>query len=361
MTREPTAGIGHNMPPDDRRGEFCAAITLWVGNQRLDHALQREELGQLEGLQRVLALRNGLIANCVRFCRQNPRAGAAMAVLTLITFMADNNDGMCRLTVPRMAKIFARNERNIHAAIAVLEKDGLIGVNRVNGLANSYFPLIPAGLDTVGASIAWFADALSDKPKSRVPRTPDVNDRGQHETPDVDDRGVGTGPLSKCARTPVEVRQHSISLREITKGETEVDATYGCAPQESTPNKSQHTLETLTNGHPLDKKSGAAGVGTTRGAGWAAAMGLAATIWWAAPGQLAIATEFHEALLREGATADAIRRGLLKAADRMPLDLARNENRALAIVRKAVLEWVPSDDRKTASNNGRKPGQGFMG
>jgi hypothetical protein len=234
-------GFGANERPtaEDRRQEFCKAITLWVGYMRLDQALERPDLGRLEGLQRVLALRNGLIANCVRWCHMNPRENCRPAVLVIITFMADNSDGLCRLSIRRIAQMLARDERTIHAAISALEKDSMIGVNRRNGFANSYYPKIPAALTEVGASVAWFADALSDKPKSRIypakdaelptgpaaDVTPDVGGRGPFGAPDMDNMGrVATPgveswgdagpPLTRSVMTP-DPKQHSISLSLI--------------------------------------------------------------------------------------------------------------------------------------------------
>lgn len=208
-------GWPSNMDPTARREEFCKAITLYIGNKRLDEALSREELGQLEGLQRVLALRNGLIANCVRHCRQNPGADATLAVLTLITFMADNSDGICRLSVARIAQVFGRSERTIYRCIATLEADGLIGIarNGPKGSANCYWPTIPAGLAEVGASIVWFADALSHKPRARIfaattdPESikkapPDTTVRGGSSTPDTAVTPPLTQPSGDKAKTP---------------------------------------------------------------------------------------------------------------------------------------------------------------
>jgi len=217
------AGWPSNVDPAARRDEFCKAIVLYVGNRRLDEALTREELGQLEGLQRVLALRNGLIANCVRHCRQNAGADVTIAVLTLITFMADNNDGICRLSVARMAQVFGRSERTIYRCLRDLEGGGLIGVvrNGQKGLPNWYWPTVPAGLAEVGASIVWFVDALSDKPKARIfpafvdptsiPKPPpDTNLRG---TPDTTVRGSALPPDTTVSPTPDNPCQH-ISLNK---------------------------------------------------------------------------------------------------------------------------------------------------
>src|SRR5262245_16731377 len=212
MSAPLTPGIGHNLSPTEKQKQFCEAITLWVGNQRLGEAMRREELGKLEGLQRALALRNGTIVNLILLCRLHPQESCRSAVHALITFMADNNEGICWLTVRRIAQLLSRARRSIKEAISVLEKDGLLGVKRANGLANSYWPLIPCGMATVGASVTWFADALSDRPVARVTITPDAECRG---TPEAGFRGGLGGPLKRSAGTP-EAAQHSISLKDIS-------------------------------------------------------------------------------------------------------------------------------------------------
>lgn len=245
------AGWPSNVDPAARKEEFCKAITLYMGNRRLDDALTREELGQLEGLQRVLALRNGLVANCVRHCRQNPGADVTLAVLTLITFMADNNDGICRLSVVRIAQVFGRSERTIYRCLKELEDGGLIGVvrNGQKGLANWYWPTVPAGLAEVGASIVWFVDALSDKPKARIfPATvdptslpkapPDTNVRATPDTavtptPDTSVRGVTVPPDTTPTPTPDNCCQH-ISLTNISNKKATSAEVGAKAPSDQT-------------------------------------------------------------------------------------------------------------------------------
>jgi hypothetical protein len=91
----------------------------------------------------------------------------------MITFLADNNDGMCRLSVTRMCEIFARSRESIVTSIASLEKDGQIGVDRKDGMPSSYWPLIPAALAELSANPVWFVEALSTKPKFRAFGSPE--------------------------------------------------------------------------------------------------------------------------------------------------------------------------------------------
>ena len=161
------------MSVQERREHINQQITLWIGNKRLDAALAAEELGQYSGMQKALLLRNGLLVGAVRHCRINPRADTRMSILTLITFLSDNNDGICRLSVTRMCEIFARSRESIVSSISSLERDGQIGVNRSGGMPNCYWPLIPAALAELSANPVWFVDALSTKPKFRVFGSPE--------------------------------------------------------------------------------------------------------------------------------------------------------------------------------------------
>ena len=161
------------MSVQERREQINQQITLWIGNRRLDAALAAEELGQYSGMQKALLLRNGLLVGAVRHCRINPRADTRMSILTLITFLSDNNDGICRLSVTRMCEIFARSRESIVSSISSLERDGQIGVNRSGGMPNCYWPLIPAALAELSANPVWFVDALSTKPKFRVFGSPE--------------------------------------------------------------------------------------------------------------------------------------------------------------------------------------------
>jgi hypothetical protein len=167
------ANQAHDMPVEERKEYINQQITLWVGNLRLDAALTAEELGQYSGMQKALLLRNGLLVGAVRHCRLNPLADTRMSILALITFLADNNEGICYLSVSRMCEIFARSREAITKAIAALEKDGQIGINRKDGMPSCYWPLLPAALAELSANPVWFVDALSTKPKYRLFGSPE--------------------------------------------------------------------------------------------------------------------------------------------------------------------------------------------
>jgi hypothetical protein len=158
-----------DLTPEERKHRLQREITLWVGNQRLDQAMKREELAQLEGVQRHLALSKSLIPNVIRLCRREKRADTRMAVLVLITLLSDNNNGMCVLTIKRMAELLSRSENSVRDSVNSLEGAGLISVNRtVGGLPNSYWPNVPAVVATMNPAMVWFVDALSKKPVRKL-------------------------------------------------------------------------------------------------------------------------------------------------------------------------------------------------
>lgn len=167
----------------ERKEDFVREITLYVGNRRLDEALAREELAQLEGAERHMALSKNLIIAAAIISRKHKRDSCRLAVFLLISMLSDNSSGCCVLSSTRMAAVLGRDERNIRAAIDVLELDGLIAVDRTKvGLPRAYWPLVPRAIPDMHPACAWFVDALSDKPAPwgrprLVPKTPDVDTR----------------------------------------------------------------------------------------------------------------------------------------------------------------------------------------
>src|SRR5688572_12821456 len=117
------APIGHNgapASPEERaaRERFLREqITLYIGDRRIEHALEQEELAQLEGIERFLTLHKGLLLNLITQCQVNPNMSPASAVLALITALSDNNAAICTLTTVRMAQLLGRqDDRSIRRA-----------------------------------------------------------------------------------------------------------------------------------------------------------------------------------------------------------------------------------------------------
>ena len=151
---------GQTLSNEEKKARIAEEITLWVGNLRLEQALKAEQIGQLRGIERMQALRNSLIIGAIRHCRLNPRADTRLAILTLITFLADNDGGVCHLAVTKITEIFQRSRETIVTCIQNLEQQGQIGVARKNGMPNSYWPLVPAALADLSANTVWLVEAL---------------------------------------------------------------------------------------------------------------------------------------------------------------------------------------------------------
>jgi DNA-binding MarR family transcriptional regulator len=194
------------------------AIQLYVGDIKLSKALERQELASLEGIQRHLALSKSLIPSVIRICRLHGRADSRTAVMVIVTLLCDNNDGLCRLSVKRLAQLLARDEGNIRATINSLEKDGLLRVERKEGFPHSYWPNVPAAIATMSPACAWFVDALSEKPAPRGrPRLE------AEKTPGADAGGYSEKSRAQSQKTPGAVAD-SISLGDITKDSKREDA-----------------------------------------------------------------------------------------------------------------------------------------
>ena len=143
---------------------YIAAIQLWVENVQVARALEREELAQLEGVQRLIAVSKGLLPNIIRVCRRNKKADSRLGVLAIIHLSADNSEGLCRLSVARFAQLLGRTEEAIRVALRHLEDGGEIGVEHSHR-GNNYWPKIDAEVANMSPSMGWLADALSTKPR----------------------------------------------------------------------------------------------------------------------------------------------------------------------------------------------------
>jgi hypothetical protein len=166
----------------ERKEDFVREITLYVGNHRLEAALAREELAQLEGAQRHFALSKNLILGAAIISRKWGREGCKLAVFILISMLSDNAKGACLLSQARMAQILGRQVRRISEAIDEMEMADLISVERTDkGLPRAYWPNVPRAIADMSPATTWFVDALSDAPPPRgrprlVPKYPAADD-----------------------------------------------------------------------------------------------------------------------------------------------------------------------------------------
>jgi hypothetical protein len=150
-----------------RRQFWGAAVTAWTNAEKEARAARsktREELAALDSLGRLIAQRQTILECLARYCRERPQADVAAALLALIVFMSDNDQGCCTLSIQRLAEVFARKPRRITEALRRLEAAGIVHREERLGTSTRYWPVVhPMFGDTQGALI-WFVQAYSPRP-----------------------------------------------------------------------------------------------------------------------------------------------------------------------------------------------------
>ena len=153
--------------------------------------------------------------------------------MILITLLSDNNDGMCRLSVKRIAKLLGRKEENVRLAIDTLEEGGELVVDRTDrGLPNSYSPAVPVVVATMNPAMTWFVDALSDKPVPRgrprnsaeeksPPQEGEYSD--EYSPPETGEFSPADGKMTPAVGKMTPAKPDSILLRDISKDEPPTD------------------------------------------------------------------------------------------------------------------------------------------
>jgi hypothetical protein len=198
---------------------FRTAIEGWVADRRENaELLSREQIGGLEGMERVVALRNGQLANVIAYCRANPQADATLAVLALITALSDNNQGAAYISAERLGEILSRARQNIMRALGALVDAGFLVAETRPGKPTLYTPAIHAAF-AERANAVWFVDALSQpKAKAGRPSKKGVTDAGHHfgaEPAEKVSRSAEKGVMAEPKRC--HVSHDTNSLKDLTK------------------------------------------------------------------------------------------------------------------------------------------------
>lgn len=192
------AVVGGDLSLDQRRARFTAEISRYVGQIRVEDALDLEEFKQLSTTQKFLAMRNSVLAGDVRWSRENPTADIALAVRNLINFISDMHDGCCWISTQRIGELYGRDERTIRRYLQRLLAASLIKRVERPGRSQGYFPLIDRALVDLSASPTWFVDAFSPAPR----RAGRPSKRGIHNTVNSENPGHLTPGLVRKPGTP---------------------------------------------------------------------------------------------------------------------------------------------------------------
>lgn len=179
----------------DRRAIFIHEIELWSRNRREVDRLSRERLAGLQGFERLLALRQSLLDNIALYYEKHGNADAAPGVLALVTYLSDNREGCCTLSVERIAAFLSRDQRRIRDAVARLEQAGCISVERRAGATSRAVPWVHHWFGSSEDPLIWIVDARA--PAKAVKPTPDTS-----VTPDIGVTPPVNRPLTPPTRTP---------------------------------------------------------------------------------------------------------------------------------------------------------------
>ena len=147
--------------PAQRTKELQRVIEIWVGNKRLAETMSRQELGALEGFERVMVIRNTLLAGSIAYTHHEKRNDCTLAVYELVGNLCDNNGGRCTLSIGRMAQMIGRESQTISAALARLVEAGLLVPERRNGKSTWYSLQVPREMPNMRPSMGAFVEALS--------------------------------------------------------------------------------------------------------------------------------------------------------------------------------------------------------
>jgi hypothetical protein len=150
-------------PAAVKKEEFTEAIRLWRQTRDLSEALSRDEIGSLQGFDRVDALRKSIIENLARYYRAHERADVAPGVLVLQTLLCDNDRGASTISQPTLAKFFNRSISSIADAQRRLRDDGLTVSSR--GRYAETYPVIPRAMTMGRNHLTWLVGSVCDDQK----------------------------------------------------------------------------------------------------------------------------------------------------------------------------------------------------
>jgi hypothetical protein len=161
------SGWPNNMSPDDRKRFLLEQIDDWCHGKRVQDVLSPGQLGDLSLGNKYHAYKNAIVRASIWHCRRNPRADARIPIFNIITFLTDNGQGLCHLSIVKWMALLKRSRECIIDNLKGLESDSLILVYRVNGMPNSYTITYPVGLAEIGPNVTQIIKAFLEPAKPR--------------------------------------------------------------------------------------------------------------------------------------------------------------------------------------------------
>ena len=250
---------GHNS--HDADAEFGRAIDTFVGEERIEEALLRETLVQMDSGERLVLLRNATLLGLAKLCRVNPRMACDPAVFMLIVAFCDNDHGYCWLSQRRMGEILARTRTTIVEAIGRLHDNGLIQMMSGDGENNAYWPTIPPLLQEAPAGVSWFIDHFSTPSQQvrekRAGSRPTLSERLNNLSAPAKSEPVGSTeqvlePTCRLQPNNLSAPRDTILPKETLPKEVVVEDLHRARAREDILHPSG--VETVEPWHPADEQ-----------------------------------------------------------------------------------------------------------
>jgi hypothetical protein len=149
--------------------EFKQAIQLWIKNNDPKAALTPEEIGALDGFDRVDALRKSAVLQLSLYYRDHPKLDTSPGIIALVHMMADNDRGVCSLSETTMARVLGRSREKVSKAVARLVSEGRLRNLGKPKSATILHPVVPAEL-ACRNHIVWLSLAIAETPTPPKPK-----------------------------------------------------------------------------------------------------------------------------------------------------------------------------------------------
>jgi biotin operon repressor len=190
---------------DFSKEDFVEAIHLWTKTRSVADALSQQEIGALQGLRRIDALRKAALYMIAEYYRKHDRADVAPGVAVAIALLSDNDRGAATISQEKLATLFGRSRTAIGAAQSRLREDGFIRTTR--GRYAASYPVVPRALAQQYNHTVWLIDAICAQDASVNCQDSPDNCQLSSQPLQLDQLSVGTEQLESvnCRVEPVSI------------------------------------------------------------------------------------------------------------------------------------------------------------
>lgn len=175
------------------KGEYTEAIQLWMKTKAVAETLSKDEIGALQGMRRMDALRKSTLYILAEYYRAHQRADVAPGVAVAIAILSDNDQGSASVSQQKLAALFGRSRTAIAEAQSRLREDGLIKTTR--GRYAASYPVVPRAMAQNYNHTVWLVDAICTQDASVNCQDAPVNCQLSSPAGQLNQMPAGTGQL----------------------------------------------------------------------------------------------------------------------------------------------------------------------